>query len=69
MNVTTNKPGTKLTRPVPVWKRVLAFLAGIVSLLLALGAFGNGAGWVVLVPIIFGVGCFIFAAEKYETIG
>lgn len=69
MHIGTNKPGTKLTRPVALWKRILAFLLGILGLFLALGAFGSGAGWLTLIPLLFGIGCLIAAFEKYETIG
>lgn len=69
MHIGTNSKNAKLTRPVAMWKRFLAGIAGVGGVLVALGAFGNGEGWVALVPLAFGIGCFIFAAEKYETIG
>jgi hypothetical protein len=69
MHIGTNKSGTKLTRPVAMWKRVLAFIFGVVGLLGALGALGNGAGWLTLLPLLFGIGCLIAAFEKYETLG
>lgn len=69
MHIGTNKPGTKLTRPVAMWKRVLAFIFGSGALLLALGGFQSDAGWVAFVPLAFGIGSMAFAFTKYETIG
>ena len=69
MQVGTNKPGTKLSRPVAMWKRVLAGFAGVIALLVALGALIGGEGWVSLIPLVFGAGSLMFASEKYETIG
>lgn len=69
MHIGTNDKKATLTRPVAMWKRVFAGLGGSVAVLVALGALGNGEGWVALLPLGFGVGCFIFAATKYETIG
>jgi len=69
MNFGTNKPGSTLTRPVAIWKRVLYFLAGIFGLFIAFGTFAHDGSWVALIPLLIGVGCLIAACEKYETIG
>jgi len=69
MHIGTDSSKAKLTRPVALWKRALCFLAGILGLLVALSAFGNGAGWWTLVPLLFGIGGFVAAFEKYETLG
>eukprot|EP00752_Nemacystus_decipiens_P000232 g232.t1 len=65
MHLGTNKPGTKLTRPVAMWKRVLAGIAGAGFLIIALGAFGNGEGWLALIPLVIGLGGLGYAAEKH----
>ena len=67
MNISTNKPGSKLTRPVAIWKRLLWGIAGVVGLLSATGALLSGEGWVTLVPLVIGAGCLLMAFEKYET--
>ncbi len=69
MHIGTNKPNTKLTRPVATWKRVIAGIACVGFILAALSAFASGAGWVTIIPVVFAIGCFVFASEKYETIG
>ncbi|MDF1722138.1 MAG: hypothetical protein P1U65_15810 [Minwuia sp.] len=69
MNIGTNKPGTKLTRPVAGWKRALWFIAGVLGLLAALGSLLGGGGWATLIPLVIGAGGLLAAAEKYETIG
>ena len=50
MHIGTNKPGAKLTRPVPGWKRFLFGVGGVAFGFLTVGAFTSGAGWVTLVP-------------------
>ncbi|MEQ8287861.1 hypothetical protein [Thalassospira sp.] len=69
MHIGTNSKNTKLTRPVAMWKRLLAGFVGIIALLVALGALMDGEGWVTLIPLAFGIGSLIFASNKYETIG
>lgn len=69
MHVGTNKPGTKLTRPVALWKRALMGLAGVGLLFAAFAVFMDGAGWWTLLPLVMGLGGLVTAFEKYETIG
>lgn len=69
MNIRTNKPGTKLTRPVSIWMRLISGVIGLLGFLMTLGALESDAGWATLIPLVFAVGGLIGACQKTETIG